>query len=245
MKLAAIFLILAGAAVAEEPPAARMLDAKLTIAQRNNSCFGLRGQRDEATLSVMRQALEMTVLRACAATNLRMAGDVDGLVLALQSEQPEARAAAVRELGSFQKPELLKNLAAAAADPNLLVATNAMSGLCAYEDAAVFPYLEAIAQKGGMLAVMALDRIEQLKDPHALPIARQLLIMGDVADRVTAMRVIGDLGDASDLPVLREIAAKKEVVAARQRGFGLMPPIDLSRAATNTIAQIQARTHGS
>jgi hypothetical protein len=55
------------------------------------------------------------------------------------------------------------------------------------------------------------------------------------------MRVIGAMGGKEDLPTLREIASKPSPVMVRQRGFGLMPSIDLARAAKATIAQIETR----
>ena len=52
--------------------------------------------------------------------------------------------------------------------------------------------------------------------------------------------VIGDLGDQSDLPKLREMARKRETVESRGRGFGFMPAIDLGRAAQNAADKISA-----
>jgi hypothetical protein len=43
------------------------------------------------------------------------------------------------------------------------------------------------------------------------------------------------------LPALRELAAKAERAAPAGRGFGLVPAIDLSRAAQNAIRQIESR----
>ena len=55
-----------------------------------------------------------------------------------------------------------------------------------------------------------------------------------------ALRVIGASGDASDLPALRAIAAAgQENLTQRNRGFGLMPPVNLARAATGAIAAIE------
>jgi hypothetical protein len=64
---------------------------------------------------------------------------------------------------------------------------------------------------------------------------------GDVASQVIAMTILGDLGDRSDVPALREIAAKAEPVSANGRGFGFMPAIDPGRVARNAIEAIQAR----
>jgi hypothetical protein len=56
------------------------------------------------------------------------------------------------------------------------------------------------------------------------------------------MRTLGVAGDRSDLPELRKLAdSKEESPVQRSRGFGLMPPINLARAAQSAIAQIEAR----
>ena len=74
-----------------------------------------------------------------------------------------------------------------------------------------------------------------------LPVARQILSTADAATKVIALGVIGDLGDASDLPRLREIAGKPDAVASRGRGFGFMPVIDLARVAQNAMDRVNAR----
>jgi hypothetical protein len=54
------------------------------------------------------------------------------------------------------------------------------------------------------------------------------------------MRALAQMGDASDLPRLKEIArTETQAVAAQNRGFGLMPPISLSKAALTTIDAIE------
>jgi hypothetical protein len=58
---------------------------------------------------------------------------------------------------------------------------------------------------------------------------------------LVAITILGDMGDASDLPRLRELAMKSDPVYSRGRGFGFMPPIDLGRAARNAVGRIEAR----
>ena len=207
-----------------------------------NACFQERGKTDAATIEAMTHALEDPAVMSCAATNLRIAGAADPLAQALRSENPEVRAAAARELGLFQKTELLEPLSRAAEDENLLVATNALAGLSQYRDPAVVPYLAALAKKGGMVGDMALDRLLDLDRAAALQQARGLLGSVQVPDRLYAMRVIGEAGDASDLPGLRKIASShEENLAQRNRGFGFMPPINLARAAQSAMAAIEKR----
>jgi HEAT repeat protein len=191
----------------------------------------------------MGKALEDPAVLSCAADNLRIAGAVDKLKQAVSNQDAQVRAAAVRQLGTFQKPELLDVISQAAQDVNLLVATNALAGLNEYQDPVVIPYLSNLAKKGGMVGDMALDRLAQLESAAALGVARGLLASTQVPDRLYAMRVIGAFGDASDLAELEKIAkSAPENLSQRNRGFGFMPAINLARAAQSAIASIQSRS---
>lgn len=219
----------------------RMFDPRLTGAQRNDACFAMRGDSSAEARAAMRKALAVEAMRACAAANLGVSGAVEELREAWGSDDFAVRAAAVRELGMFQRADLLGLLADAASDGNLLVAANGMDALGRYGGPEVVPYLEKIAAKGGIVGMMALNRLGVLDSGAALGVARRLLAAGEVADRVSALRAIGEYGGAADLAALRTLAARKDNVAVRQRGFGLMPPIDLPRAAAATIEQIEKR----
>jgi HEAT repeat protein len=240
MKRIGLLLFCAGMLAADDS-VGRMIDEKLTVAQRNNACFALRGNRSPEVLAAMRGALAGDVVRACAARNLREAGAVDELLSALSSPEPQVRAVAARELGSFERSDLIDPLAKAAHDPNLLVATNAVMGLGQYHDRAVLPKLLDLAASGGAVGVAALSRAAQLDEPAALPVARNLLSGHDPAAKLIALPIVGDCGDASDMPRLRELAAKSEPLGIRGRGFGLMPALDVSRAAKNAMESIGKR----
>jgi HEAT repeat protein len=220
----------------------RLFDGKLNAAQRAAACFELRGKTDPEIVAALSRALDDPGVLSCAAEDLRIAGAIDALTQAMSSQNFQVRAAAARELGSFQRTELLDLLSHAAQDPNALVATNALAGLSQYEGPAVVPYLATLAQKGGMIGDMALDRLSQLDPELTLTVARGLLSSTQVPDQLYAMRVIGASGDSSDLPPLKEVvAAHKETLAQRDRGFGFMPAINLSRAAQSAIVSIQSR----
>jgi HEAT repeat protein len=243
MQRILLLVSLAGFAVhAQDAAISRMLDDKLNVAQRNNACYELRGSRSPAVVAAMAKALEHPMVRACAVRNLREADAVEELKGALADPDVEIRAAAARELGALGKPDLMGLLAKAARDPNLMVATNALQGLSYYQDRGVLPHLLQLADSGGLVAAMALSRAVQFADPAVLAVARRLMATKDVPLRLAALGAIGDLGDASDLPALRELAAKAEAVTPAGRGFGLVPSLDLSRAAQNAIRQIQSRT---
>jgi HEAT repeat protein len=241
MKRIGLFLFCAGALAAADDRVGRMLDEKLTVAQRNNACFALRGSRSPEVVAAFRGAMSSGVVRACAARNLREAGAVDELAGALSAPEPEVRAVAARELGAFERPELIDVLVKAAHDPNLLVATNAVMGLGQYHDRAVLLKLLDLAAGGGAVGVTALSRAAQFDEPAALPVARKLLSGIDPAGKLIALVIVADCGDSGDLPRLRELAAKSETVGTRGRGFGLMPALDVSRAAKNAIESIQKR----
>jgi HEAT repeat protein len=219
-----------------------MLDPSLNVAQRNNACFELRGSQEPEVVAGMRKALGDANVRACAGTNLRKAGAIAELKDALADPDFEIRALAARELGGFEKPELLPMLAAAARDPQLLVGINAIEALADYRDPVVLPYLLNIAKDGGLVGTAALDRAVTFHDPRVLETARTLLGSKDISDQLAAMRVIGAMGDSTDIPKLRAIQEKETgLVSASGRGFGLIPAISLSRAAETTIEKIGAR----
>jgi HEAT repeat protein len=242
MKIAVVVFSLAClAAYAEDAAAVRMLDPKLNVAQRNYACYELRGAGTPETIAALARALETPEVRSCAARSLREAGAVDVLKTALLSSDPEMRAAAARELGALGRPDLIEPLAEAAGDANLIVASNALEGLAQYQDPSVLPALLTLAERGGPVAAMALSRAVQFNDPGVLMAARKLMATRDVTLRLAALRAIGDFGDAADLPALRELAGKAERAAPAGRGFGLVPAIDLSRAAQNAIRQIESR----
>jgi len=235
------FFFLCAAALAADDQVGRMLNEKLTVAQRNDACFGLRGDRSHEVIAAMRGALSSEVVRACAARNLREAGALDELTSALTAPEPEVRAVAARELGSSERPELIEVLVNAARDPSVLVATNAVMGLGQYHSRAVLPYLLDLAAGGGAVGVAALSRAARFDEPATLPVARKLLWGNDAAGKVIALLIVGECGDAGDLPRLRELAAKSEPLGIRGRGFGLMPTLDISRAAKNAIEGIEKR----
>ena len=211
-------------------------------ASRADECFAMRGDFSLEALQSMTRSLEDPELRGCAAENLRLAGATEPLRLALSSKNPETRAAAARMLGSFRRNELIGELAAVAADENLLVAANGFAALAMYDHPAVIPALGSLARKGGMIGDMALDRLAALDPAPALAAARLLLAEGAVPDKLYAMRVIGAHGDPSDLESLKKIAAEdNEKLESRTRGFGFMPAISLARAARTAIEGIRSR----
>ena len=227
---------------ADQTPLQRLFDGKLTTSQRATACFELRGNSEPDIVRALAKALEDPVLLSCAADNLRVVGAIEALKQALSNQDAGVRAAAVRQLGTFQKPDLLDAISRAAQDENLLVATNALNGLSEYQDPVIIPFLSGLAKKSGMIGDMALDRLAQLQSATALGVARGLLASSQVPDRLYAMRVIGAFGDASDLAELNKIAkSNPESLSQRVRGFGFMPAINLSRAAQSAIASIQSR----
>ncbi len=235
--------ILAIAAYAADDLPARMLDLKATVAQRNDACFALRGDRSAAAIAALRKALADSVVRTCAAQDLGQAGALEALLQAVDSDDADTQVVAARELGKMRDPRALPALGHAALDSNVLVASAAIDALAAYGEGPALPLLVAAARQPGLAGLSALERAAAFHNTAVLPVARQVLAKADAASKVIALGVIGDLGDESDLPGLREIAASPDPVASRGRGFGFMPVIDLARVAQNAIDKINARVH--
>jgi HEAT repeat protein len=220
----------------------RMQDTSLNVAQRNKACYALRNVSTPQVVKNMRAALNDSQVRACAGLNLRAANAIAEFQDALGDPDYEVRAIAARLLGSFEKPELLPVIAEAARDPQMIVAVNAVEGLANYRDRdAVMPYLLDLAKGGGIVGTSALNQALEFHDARAVAVARQLLEHTDVSDKLAAMRVLSQLGDATDLPALREIVKNDSGSVGQARGFGFVPAISLTRAAQTTMAAIQNR----
>jgi HEAT repeat protein len=242
MKISIFCLVPLILTAADPAPVQRLFDAKLNPTLRANACFELRGNSDPEVIGALSRALDDADVRPCAADNLRIVGAIEPLKRALSNPDPQVRAAAARELGSFRKAELLEPLSIAAQDENALVSTNALAGLSMYPGKEAVPYLSAIAKVGGMTGDMALDRLAELDAAAGLAVARTLLGSQQVPDKLYAMKVMGALGDSSDLPELRKLAASNaETLSQRERGFGLMPPINLARSAQAAVTAIEKR----
>ena len=220
---------------------ATLLDEKATVAQRNDACYALRGNRSEEAVSALARAISDKTVRACAARDLAQAGAVDALLAALDAGDPDTRAAAATELGALRDPRAMEPLGRAALDDNLLVGAAAVGALGAYDDPRALPMLLRAAEQSNVTGVSALECAARFHDPGVLAAARRVLAQGDVAAQVIALGVLTDQGDATDLPKLRAMAAKSEPVASRTRGFGFMPVIDVARAAKNAIDGILKR----
>jgi len=242
MKTSILCIIPLILSAADRTAIERLFDSKLNATQRANACFELRGNATAEVIAALGRALDDADLRACAADNLRIASAIEPLKLALSNPDAQVRAVAARELGEIRKPGMLEPLSAAAADENALVATNALAAIGMYPGKDAIPYLTVIAKRGGMTGDMALDRLSELDAAAALTVARALLTSPQVPDKLYAMKVIGAAGDSSDLSELQKIAASNvETLAQRDRGFGLMPPINLARSAQAAIAAIEQR----
>jgi HEAT repeat protein len=215
-------------------------DNALNYTQRNTACFALRGTHTPEVVAAMRTALDNPSLQACAAANLRVAGAATELLNALQQDnEPTARAAAARELGTLQKAEYLAPLREAAQDRDVLVVSNAIEGLMRYEDRSSAPQLRQIALLGGLQTALAMDILIDWHDPAVIKIGRELIARKEPADQLAGIRAVGIGGDATDLPALKILAKDDTEMNSGSRGFGLMPAVSLSRAARTAIANIE------
>jgi HEAT repeat protein len=218
-----------------------MMNDQGTVAQRNDACYALRGQRSAEVVSALKGVLADKAVRVCAARNLREAGAVDALLEGLAGSDVDTQIVAARELGELRDPRALEALGSIALSDNVLLASSAVSALGAYEGNAALPYLLRAAGRSSVSGVTALELAARSHGPAALTLARHVLDNGDIAAQVIALAIIADFGDAGDLPKLRELAAHSDPVYSRGRGFGFMPPIDLARAAQTAIGKITTR----
>ena len=221
----------------------RMLDSKLNSTQRNDACFSVRGDSSAAAVEANAKALRDPKVRSCAEENLRRAGAIEPLKAALRDEDSEVRAVAARVLGTFERPELAPLIAKAGEDSQMLVATNAIEGLSYYRDRTAAPYLLVLAKKTGIVGSLAIEQLIKMKEPGTLDLGRELIKSSEPADLLAAMRVLGSMGDARDIPALERVAKAHAdpLSTSSGRGFGLMPAITLDRAAKSSIEQIRSR----
>ena len=84
-------------------------------ANRADECFAMRGNRTPEAIASMTRWLEDPELRSCAAQNLQAIEAIEPLRAALNSKNPETRAAAARMLGTFRRNDLIDDLATVAA----------------------------------------------------------------------------------------------------------------------------------
>src|SRR5579862_7178984 len=118
MRILMFCLAPALAICAEQTPVQQLFDGKLTSSQRANACFNLRGNSEPDVIDAMGKALEDPAVRSCAADNLRIVEGVETLKQALSNQDAQVRAVAVRQLGTFQRPDLLDAISLAAQDEN-------------------------------------------------------------------------------------------------------------------------------
>ena len=112
---------------------AAMMDGNASVAQRNDACYALRGQRSAEVVSALKSALADKTVRACAARDLREAGAIDALIEGLNSGDADTQMAAARELGELHDPRALEALGSVALSDNVLLASSAISALGGYE----------------------------------------------------------------------------------------------------------------
>ena len=142
---------------------ATLLDGNSSVAQRNDACYALRGDRSVETIAALGRALGDKVVRTCAAHDLREAGAVDELVSALTASDADVQMAAARELGELRDVRALEGLGRTALDINVMVAAAAVVALGAFDDAAAIPYLLRAAAQSNVAGVNALEQAAEAR----------------------------------------------------------------------------------
>lgn len=237
----ALLLLVAIAAQANEALVKASVDRKLTVAQRNDACYALRGDGSADVVRAMRELLADEEMQACAARNLVVVRADEALRAAAQDSEAGVRSAAVNALGEIGLLEDLAVYAKAAKDSNMRVQVAALNALSKVTDRAVLPVLLQLAKAGDGVGLAALEQAIRFRDPEVLGLARQFISQPDLPSRLAAMRVLADMGELQDLAILRTIAAQDEEVNTGGRGFGFLPSINVARVAQATIAKIVSR----
>lgn len=224
---------------------ARLTDEKATIAQRNDACFELRGNRDAETVAAMREGLADPAIRSCAARNLIEIRAGEELLSMTGHENPDVRAVAVDSLARFADERYLPVFEKAVRDPQMMVGVAGMQGFAALSGEKTLEALLRVGAKADGAGLMALEQTIRFGDRRTLGRGRELLSLEDVPARLTAIRILGEMGEAEDIERLRPVAASAEQVSTAGRGFGLMPAISLGRAAGVAISRIETRATGN
>lgn len=223
----------------------RSSDPTLNSAQRNDACFALRGAREAAVRIRMVELLADETLRACAARNLQEIRAVDELAQAAADPRPDVRTVAVDTLGRLEDPVRIPVFLAAARDTNALVSMAGVQALARLDQPAALDALLQLAATPDPAGLMALEATLRFRSPRVLARARQLLAITEIPARLTALRIISELGDTSDLAALKVLTPRDEEMTSGPRGFGLMPPISIARLARMAITRIEARSSRS
>ncbi|MCX6594383.1 MAG: HEAT repeat domain-containing protein [Acidobacteria bacterium] len=242
----ALLLITAFSIAAAAADRATLLDQasnpKLNSAQRNDACFALRGDSTAAAKARMLELLADEALRACAARNLQQIAATAELATAASHAQPDVRAVAIDALGRLQDPAQIPLLINAARDPNAMVSMSGLQALALLDQPEALNALLQLAHTSDTVGLMALEAALRFRSPRVLVRARELLAINEIPARLAALRVIGELGDPSDLTALKALAPQDEEMTAGPRGFGLMPPISIARLARTAMTRIEARS---
>ena len=215
---------------------------KLTSAQRNDACFALRGDRTPDVKARLLELLADETLRSCAARNLQQIAATAELAKAATHAQSDVRAVAIDALGRLQDPTQIPLLSSAARDPNAMVSLSGLQALALLDQPAALDALLQLAQTSDSVGLMALEGALRFRSPRVLAQARKLLEISEIPARLTALRIIGELGDTSDLAALKALTPRDEEMTAGPRGFGLMPPISIARLARMAMTRIEARS---
>ncbi len=102
--------------------------ARRTVAQRNDACYALRGQRSVEVVDALGHALADKTVRACAARDLREAGAVDALIAGSPAAMRRRGWRRRGNSGSCAIARAFEALGRAALSENVLLASSAIYG---------------------------------------------------------------------------------------------------------------------
>ncbi|MDX2182064.1 MAG: HEAT repeat domain-containing protein [Bryobacteraceae bacterium] len=220
---------------------ARLTDTKLTVAQRNDACYELRGNREPEVVAAMRDGLTDEVIRSCAARNLIEIRAGEALLAMANHESPDVRAVAVDSLARLTDDRYLPVFEKAARDANMAVNVAAMQGFALLSTPATLESLLRLGAGSDPVGLMALEQTIRFHDRRTLKRGRALIGSSEIPAQLAAIRILAELGEPEDTAALAPLAASVEQLTAGGRGFGFMPAISLGRAARVAISRIETR----
>jgi HEAT repeat protein len=132
------------------------------------------------------------------------------LAKAMSAQEPTTRRFAIHLLGPLKDPRAIEPLEMAFYDPNYDVAGMAADALIAYGEQTLPIFTEALKSPTEWLNLKAIESIQKIGGRNAYELLLPELVDPNEKIRAAAVNALGALKDRRALPVLNELAAKRD-----------------------------------
>ncbi len=132
------------------------------------------------------------------------------LAKAMTAQEPTTRRFAIHLLGPLKDPRAIEPLEMAFYDPNYDVAGMAADALVAYGEQTLPIFTEALKSPTEWLNLKAIESIAKIGGRNAYELLLPELVDPNEKIRAAAVNALGALKDRRALPVLNELAAKRD-----------------------------------